>query len=236
MESRAPKTVQSAFAVLEEVARCGPGVTAQEISANLGIPRASAYRIIGLLVQDEYLVRLPDLRGFALGKRIVDLAHLVVPPAEPSGVAEVLSELRGRIRGGVHLVRYLETRPVVIDEDPDFPISDTQRLSRQLEVSAVGRLLLTDLARRDIALGRGTLNAAEISVLAQGLHEHGFTEQRGLLAPSLGCVAVPVGSIAVGAGPVAGAVAVSMPVARLDSAAPIVELLRSAATRLHGLM
>jgi len=45
------------LSVLEEVARCGTGVTAREVNDNLLLPRATIYRLLNLLVQDEYLVR-----------------------------------------------------------------------------------------------------------------------------------------------------------------------------------
>ncbi|MBM7516681.1 helix-turn-helix domain-containing protein [Nocardioides nitrophenolicus] len=84
---REPGALDHAFAILEEVARSGAGVSAREIAENLGLARATAYRLLKHLVQQEYLVRSPDLSGFALGQRVRDLAGAVGTPAEP--------ELRG---------------------------------------------------------------------------------------------------------------------------------------------
>lgn len=53
LRARQPKAIHSALTVLEEVARAGAGVTAREISESLGLPRATAYRLLNLLVQDE---------------------------------------------------------------------------------------------------------------------------------------------------------------------------------------
>lgn len=83
LRARQPKAVQRAFAVLEEVARCGPGVTGQQVAANLGMPKATAYRLLNLLVQDEYLIRMPDLAGFALGNKVTLLAQLAQQTANP---------------------------------------------------------------------------------------------------------------------------------------------------------
>ncbi|HKS47065.1 MAG TPA: helix-turn-helix domain-containing protein, partial [Amycolatopsis sp.] len=69
LSGRQPKAVRNALAVLEEVVAAGPGVTAKEISAALKLPPATTYRLLNLLVAKGYLVRLPDLRGFALGRR-----------------------------------------------------------------------------------------------------------------------------------------------------------------------
>jgi DNA-binding IclR family transcriptional regulator len=74
LSGRQPKAVRSALHVLEEVVSAGPGVTAKEISEALALPQATTYRILNLLVAEEYLVRLPDLAGFALGRRAARLA------------------------------------------------------------------------------------------------------------------------------------------------------------------
>jgi hypothetical protein len=73
--ARQPAAVDSAFAVLEAVARLGPGVTARELTEALPLSRASVYRIIKHLVGSEYLVRTPDLRGFVIGERVRALAQ-----------------------------------------------------------------------------------------------------------------------------------------------------------------
>lgn len=62
--------VDHAFAILEEVARQGPGVGARQIVEGVDMPRSTVYRILKHLVQEEYLVRSPDLSGFALGARL----------------------------------------------------------------------------------------------------------------------------------------------------------------------
>jgi DNA-binding IclR family transcriptional regulator len=68
--ARQPAAVDSAFAVLEAVARMGPGVTARELTEALPMSRATVYRIVKHLVANEYLVRTPDLRGFVIGERV----------------------------------------------------------------------------------------------------------------------------------------------------------------------
>jgi DNA-binding IclR family transcriptional regulator len=76
LRARQPKAVRSALAVLEEVARCGVGVTGQTVARNLGLPRSTTYRLLNILVEDGYLVRLPDLSGFALGRKVAMLSRL----------------------------------------------------------------------------------------------------------------------------------------------------------------
>lgn len=182
LHARQPKAIHSAFTVLEEVARCGPGVTAREISANLRMPRATVYRLLNLLVQEEYLVRLGDLSGFALGRKVAELAHLVAPARPPQAVRGVVASLRARIRGGVHLAGYAGSSLRILDEDPDYRLSDVARLMRDLEASAIGRLLLAE-SRRD--------TGASVGFVAETL-ARGFAVQTGAFDPTRGCLAFPI--------------------------------------------
>lgn len=185
LAARQPRAIHSAFTVLEEVARCGPGVTAREISANLAMPRATAYRLLNLLVQEEYLVRLGDLSGFALGRKVAELAHLMAPARPPQAVRDVVASLRAQVRGGVHLAGYTGSMLRILDEDPDFGLTDPARLVRDLEVSALGRLLLAESADPVRAAARGWGFVADTRA-------HGFATQTGAFDPARGCLAVPI--------------------------------------------
>ncbi|KQM82189.1 IclR family transcriptional regulator [Agromyces sp. Leaf222] len=133
--------VALALAVLEEVARGGPTLSANRIAQLLGMPRASAYRLINSLTSDEYLLRHPTLDGFVLGVRVVELAHLIAPSrADP--IPGIIAALRERTGEAVHFVRYPGGRVVVVDEDPDLPLLSIDRTRRQLGATAIGRLLI----------------------------------------------------------------------------------------------
>ncbi|MFD1827974.1 MULTISPECIES: helix-turn-helix domain-containing protein [Mumia] len=47
----------------------GLGVTARQLVDSLEMPRATTYRLL------EHLVQCPDVTGFALGRRVRDLAR-----------------------------------------------------------------------------------------------------------------------------------------------------------------
>ena len=200
LTGRQPGAVHGALSVLEEVARVGPGVTAQQISTGLGLPRATTYRLLNLLVQDEYLVRLPDLAGFALGRKVALLAGVAGLGAQPEPRVEphdILVELRGRIRGGVHLASYREGVLELLDVDPDFPLSDERRMLSDLTASALGGLLLAERQRRPVPFalsqttaspGRGCFAAAIrdpqgslVAGLALALPEKRLAEPKALL-------------------------------------------------------
>jgi DNA-binding IclR family transcriptional regulator len=172
--------VRSALAVLEAVAHLGAGVSAQRISTELGLPRATTYRLLNLLVEDEYLVRTPDLTGFALGARVAQLTGVVAPPRLPSAARTVLAEARRAVRGGVHVVLFLDGRLVVIDADPDFPFSDEARMAREPARYALGRLLLL------------TTGAGVDPAVADDYQRFGATRQSGEVTATTGCLALPI--------------------------------------------
>lgn len=233
LRARQPKAIHSALTVLEEVARCGTGVTAQEISRNLALPRATAYRLLNLLVQDEYLVRMPDLRGFALGRKVSELAQLVTPDRPPQAVREVLDRLRQGVRGGVHLVRYDSRQLRIVDADPDFPLSDEPRIIRHLDASAIGRLLLADLHLRGEISALATLKPQQVGPLVKLVQQQGYAMQFGELVPSLGCLAVPIRDPA---GRLVAGLSLSAPLARLADPQPLLERLLGGSRELAPLL
>ncbi len=181
LAARQPGAVRSALAVLEAVAHLGAGVSAQRISTELGLPRATTYRLLNLLVEDEYLVRTPDLTGFALGARVSQLTGVVAAPARlPSAARAVLAEARRTVRGGVHVVLFLDGRLVVLDSDPDFRLSDEARMAREPARYALGRLLLL------------TSGASVDPAVEDDYQRFGVTRQSGEIATTTGCLALPI--------------------------------------------
>ncbi len=80
--ARQPAAVDSAFAVLEKIAQLGPGTSARQLVEELPMSKATVYRIVKHLVEQEYLVRTPDLTGFMLGRRVLALAGAVTDEPE----------------------------------------------------------------------------------------------------------------------------------------------------------
>jgi DNA-binding IclR family transcriptional regulator len=230
IRARQPKAIHSALEMLEEVARCGPGVTAREVSENLGVPRATTYRLLNLLVQEEYLVRLPDLSGFALGRKVSQLAGMAAPSRPPQAVREVLDTLRGTTRGGIHLARYSDTHLRAVDADPDFPLSDPARIIRYLDASSMGRLLLLELSDTG-RLGNVPLEREPSAVLAiiSDTRARGYAVQLGELAAGYGCLTVPIRD---SAGLLVAGLSFAAPQGRVEHPAAVLEALRSTSLQL----
>ncbi|UYP19138.1 helix-turn-helix domain-containing protein [Rhodococcus sp. Z13] len=139
---RQPHAVQKALGMLEAVAQLGPGTTAKEIAAFAGVPPATAYRMLNLLVADGYLVRVPDLSGFALGRRTAELAHAAAESNPSESLHDVMEDLRGCTRFGLHVASFAGGRLRFVDQDPDHEIVAITTLSKTLHANAIGKLML----------------------------------------------------------------------------------------------
>jgi DNA-binding IclR family transcriptional regulator len=200
---RQPKAVQSALAILEAVARLGAGVTAKEVAEELRLPPATTYRLLNLLVGEEYLVRLPDLHGFALGRKVAGLTGGSGPPPLSTAAREVVDDVRGRVRCGVHLVLYAATSLRCADVDPDHPLGSPELLERHLHATAAGKLLLAEQpdweelvhpSRLHRFTERTVVRAAELDAELRDVRRRGCAVQSGQLHDGISCAAVPVRS------------------------------------------
>ncbi|NMH92070.1 helix-turn-helix domain-containing protein [Pseudonocardia bannensis] len=227
--------------MLEEVVAAGPGVTAKEISAALKLPQATTYRLLNLLVDEEYLVRLPDLRGFALGRRAARLA-VPVAPVPPTAARAVVDHLRGLVRWGVHLASFVTGQVTLADPDPDHPPTEPVFLARYPHASALGKLLLAgqpdwraltrDLRRfTEHTVVDGTALDRQLRTVATGA----LARQCGELRADRGCIAVPIRSPIDGT-LVAGLALAGPPHRIAEPNDELVELLREHAERLAPLL
>lgn len=224
-----------ALDILEEVARSDRGVTAADIARAVGAPRATVYRVVNSLVRDEFLVRRPDLAGFLLGTRVLELANLVETQRR-AGPSSVIARVREQTGEGIHLFGFHRAGVEIIDEDPHLPLADRETLLADPVKSAIGQLWLVDHADRVIPRAPRWIvrpSPDEIAAVTEAYAARGYTEQAALLAPDRACIAVPV-SDALGV-PV-GAVSLSTSTSRLSTVARHLSTLRSAADELAGVV
>lgn len=236
LAARQPRAIHSALTVLEAVAELGVGATAREISLELDLPRATTYRLLNLLVEEEYLVRTPDLSGFALGTKVVHLAAAATRLRLPTAARRVLTDARREVRGGVHVVLFVSGRVSVVDADPDFPLSDEVRLTREPERYALGRLMLVSdqgAGSPGAAVASEILSGMTLSAAVDDLRILGATRQIGESAPESGCLALPITD---DSGLVAGAIGFSGPRHRVEEPDLVIQTLRPAAVMLGPLI
>jgi DNA-binding IclR family transcriptional regulator len=218
-----------AFEILEIVAQRRTGISANELARTLGLHRATVYRAVNWLVQQEFLLRKSDLSGFLLGVRVVELAKVI--SVVDSAENRLIAELRRETGAAIHLARFVNERIELANEDPEHPISDPVAFGAHPERSAVGQVLLAELpaarAQRVAHLGRD-----EIEELGAAAEARGFAQQIGLLSADRACLAVPVRAED---GACGGAIALSTAPSRISTAARHVTALREAARELSGI-
>ncbi|WP_224386252.1 IclR family transcriptional regulator [Pseudonocardia sp. ICBG1293] len=227
-----PGAASRALELLEAVARIGPGATARELSRTTGIPSATAYRLLNVLVADGYLVRISDLSGFALGRRTRELAGAAEGPPRR---AEILAGIRGRVRFGLFVADWPTGSLRLVDRDPDHELPGERTLLAHPHASAMGKIMLAAhpelVPDRPRALTRHTLTtvatlAAELRTVART----GLATEVDELRPGRSSVAVAVRDAH---GRAVGCLAALGPTGRLPVTDPdLTALLRTAADRI----
>ena len=238
---RQPKAVQSALRVLEQVARAGAGVTAKEVSATLDLPSATTYRLLNILVGEGYLVRLPDLTGFALGHKIGVLIDAAVAPTVPAAAREVLTDLRLTMRFGVHLAYFTNAAVRLADVDSEYPPPhDEPFLNKNLHACALGKLLLAEKDAPSSLLSRAASTSvrqvpedAVLRVELARVRADDLATQAGELDATSACVAVPIRSAS---GSLIAGLALSGDVEHAPAMSRCVPALRECAERLTPLV
>lgn len=218
-----------ALGILEQVARQPHAVSAADIARALGAPRASVYRVINSLVQDEYLVRRADFTGFMLGARVLELAALVgLHQLSPTRLA--LDDVRAETGEAVHLLGFTPAGLTVWEEDDRAPFVDRATLISDPTRSAAGHVWLAE-RHRDRPPSRGAFGrtVVQLAAITSAVCARGYGEQAGLLSPDRGCIAVAVRS---DDGRALAAVALSVPLDDFAVAARHLPALRETADRL----
>src|SRR4029453_15331220 len=135
----------------------------------------------------------------------------------------IVSAVRAHVRGGVHLAGYAGSTLRILDEDHDYGLSDAARLTRDLEVSAMGQLLVAEL-RRDAGATPGFV----AETLARG-----FAVQTGAFDPARGCPPSPTPA---GAGRLVAALSLCASTELVEHPGRLLDELRDGAMRLGPLL
>ncbi len=193
-----PRAVQKALGMLEAVAHLGPGATAKEIARFTGVAPTTAYRMLNLLVAEGFLVRVPDLSGFALGRRTAELSRAAAATDTSPTLHETVEDLRSHTRFGLHVASFAGGRLRFVDQDPDHEIVGIALLSKNLHANALGKVMLAHYPalRAGIELRRLTeATLCDLEVLGDELSRvqldgHAFENQECRIGRS--ALAVPI--------------------------------------------
>jgi DNA-binding IclR family transcriptional regulator len=143
-------SITRALRVVEAVAAAGDGVTAKAIARRLGCPLPTVYRALGTLVEEGYLIRLNDVRGYGLGYRIAELHRSLTDQVRPTeSVRAVMREVHVTAGAAVYLTVFRDDEVVVahVDDCADHPRPDGLRAGEPTpaHATAAGKVMLADL-------------------------------------------------------------------------------------------
>jgi DNA-binding IclR family transcriptional regulator len=136
--------------VVEAVAAAGDGVTAKAIARRLGVPLPSVYRALGTLVEEGYLVRMHDVRGYGLGYRVAELHRSLTEQVRPSGALRaLLHEVHISAGAAAYLTVPRDVDIVVahVDDCADHPRPALMRVGEPTAAHAIagGKVVLAGL-------------------------------------------------------------------------------------------
>ena len=225
------QSVERVLGALEAVARAAHGVDITEITDTLGVSAATAYRLVGVLQRQGYVVRGPDHR-YRLGKTVgllgVALQRQVL--ATPS-VRRLLDAARAAAQAPVDLTGFVDGDVVVahISDSIEHPrISQLHvGFAEANHATAFGKLML---AANPALAERGERRALTTSSItgSEPLRDELARIRRDQLSveveeymPKLACIAAPVRSER---GSTIGAVSVSVTADDFTSRADELEL------------
>lgn len=243
-------TSPAADAVLEILvllARQVEPVPAVTVSATLGLPRSTTYRLLGSLVDAGFVSYLPEEKRYGLGVVAFELGSSYSRQMPLRRIAQpVLTRLVSASKENAHLAvlhghdvyyvieqRAPRRRTLVTDVGVRLPATLTASGLAILSALSDSQVRATypeaqDLVERE---GRGPTTLAELRDLLEQVRRRGYAYEDGLVTPGLASVGVPV--VDRTGYPVAG-VSVTFDADRVDAGrrTALVEAVRRAAATL----
>jgi len=159
-------TVGKAMDVLEAVAEFGRPVRFSELLAQDRFPKATLYRLLQTLTNQGMLRHDPDRNTYAMGIRLIRLAHAAWTEASIAPVARpALDRLSGRLGQTVHLAQLDAGQVLYVDKrnarTPISMFSDAGKVGPAY-CTGVGKAMLAHLPEAEL----------ERALLAQSFQRH----------------------------------------------------------------
>ena len=236
-------TVGKAMAVLDQVAAFGRPVRFGDVLAGSVLPKATLYRLVQTLTQQGLLQFDPDTHTYALGVRLVRLAHAAWQQSALAPIARPHLDTLSRALGEtIHLAQLEAAQVLYVDKrnaaQPVDMYSDAGKIGPAF-CTGVGKAMLAFLpdAERIEALQQqsyhrftehtytslGTLDTELSAIRARGYAFDREEHERGIV-----CIAVPILSVT---GRMLGALSITGPTSRvsIDSLETLAPRLQSTA-------
>jgi len=202
-----PSSIEKAIDILFCFDVEHPQLRLTDISAQLGLHKSTAYRLLSLLKKKGLIVTCPNSQRYSLGPGLVELAWVVLHQQDLRSVCHpYLERLRQATNETVNVNTRLGDQRVCVDEvesDQNIKYSQTVGLTAPLHVGAPGKVLLAFLpeAELDTLLEELPLTAITPSALTDPerlrtelwvVKTRGFAMSMGERSPGASAVAAPI--------------------------------------------
>ncbi|HOZ34193.1 MAG TPA: IclR family transcriptional regulator [Tabrizicola sp.] len=239
-EGHADGTVGKALDVLDIVARHGRPVRFSDLLAQTDYPKATLYRLLQTLTNQGMLTLDPDLGTYALGVRLVRLAHAAWAQSSLAPIARpYLDDLAAKTGETIHLAQMDQGQVLYVDKrNAARPVEMFAQAGKvgPAYCTGVGKAMLAYLPAEalDAALARQTFlrhtdqtldSRAKLLAELEAIRQRGHAWDREEHEPGIICCAVPILSRS---GRVMGALSVTSTTARttldaLGAQAPMIK-------------
>jgi IclR family transcriptional regulator, acetate operon repressor len=150
--SAAGTSVDKAMRILEALAVEGGPHRLMDVAERAGVPRSTAYRVLGMLAAEGFAENCGDGR-YGIGGRLNALGAKIVSVVS-AGVGPALQELQQGAGGNtVHLAVRVGDHAVYLHKvDSDKPYEMRSRVGNQLRLhcTAIGKAILAHLPREEV--------------------------------------------------------------------------------------
>jgi IclR family transcriptional regulator, acetate operon repressor len=211
-------SARRAFRIIDRVSHGGDGLEATVLAHALGISRSTCYQVLGILIDEGYLRRLPGHAGYALGPELERLYER----SRGTSVEAVVGPVLGDLSQWLGCSAYFG----VLTEDDDVVVAGAQAppggapmglptgLRAPAHTLALGKVQIAaggvtsidhyiEHHRLDRLTRRTITDPVALEADLKRAHARGYATDMEEFAKGLFCIAVPVRS---GAGALAGAI------------------------------
>ncbi len=220
-ESVGDGTVGKALDILDMVAQCGRPVRFTELLLQAGYPKATLYRFLQTLTNQGMLTFDPDRQTYALGVRLVRLAHAAWAQSSLAPIARPwIDKLSDKVGETIHLAQLDQAHVLYVDKrNARRPVEMFAQAGKigPAYCTGVGKAMLAFLtpeALEPVLAQQAFVRFTDNTIVTQDalraelavIRKRGYALDRQEHEPEIICVALPVLSRA---GRVIGAISVT---------------------------
>lgn len=229
--------VQYALRVLEAVDNYRHGVTAEQLTREIGVPMEYLGDLLTMLKRERYVNSLPG-GGYAVGESLVLLGSSSRDRALADRLRKILQELRDEVGAAVYFSRYDDGELDIVDfaDGPETPrVNEWVSFRESAHALAIGKCLLSQLdhtGRKDFFSRHRTARLTSRTMVDEQVLLHELESQPATVptfdlqeyAVGTVCAAIPVTI-----GKRIGCLALSLPIAEAHRLKPAADTLNERA-------